>query len=249
MSNRKALVVRICLPRDTNGLLSTAATETLMTVAEVQTAKDTAATPVQISCYRVDGALRGGVPRPRFKLSNGKVGIRSKRNPVVRSAAQETRRACWRPLEFTALWSQRRLHRNSKHTCGQWYSQAWLFQNAGLEHFSSPDHQYNIAGLIDAARRGSWDIVGISDINSSHSEVAMIAVEEYLFITFGKLAFLLSPAMSRRWRDGGAQLCSTSWKCGSFQVCTKSSLGNMCSQPQPGLLFRGGLCAHGAQSF
>ena len=74
------------------------ATETLMTVAEVQTAKDTAATLVQTSCYWVDGALLGGVPRM--------LGIRSKRNPVVCSAAQETRRVRWRLLEFTALWSQ-----------------------------------------------------------------------------------------------------------------------------------------------
>ena len=36
----------------------------------------------------------------------------------------------------------------------------------------------------------------------------MIAVQEYNIITFGKVAFLFSPAMSRRWRDGGAQLCS-----------------------------------------
>ena len=89
-------------PHGTEGFLSTVAIETLVTVVVVRTANDTAATPAQCSCYRVDGALRGGVPRPGFKLSKGKVGIRSTRNSVVRSAAPETRRARWRPLELSS---------------------------------------------------------------------------------------------------------------------------------------------------
>ena len=50
----------------TKGFLLTAAPKTSMTVPVVQTAKDTAATPVQSSCYWVDGTFRGGVPRPRL---------------------------------------------------------------------------------------------------------------------------------------------------------------------------------------
>ena len=65
---------------------------------------------------------------------------------------------------------------------------SFCFLNMQGLNFSNPDHQYKIAGLVDAARRASWDIVGISDINTSHSEVVMIAVERYLCVTFGKVA-------------------------------------------------------------
>ena len=57
-----------------------------------------------------------------------------------------------------------------------------------------------VAGLIEAARNGKWQLSVISD----DEHVCYYAIEEFLFVVWGKVAILMSPEISRCWRDHGA---------------------------------------------
>ena len=62
-----------------------------------------------------------------------------------------------------------------------------------------------VAGLIEAARKGKWQLAAISDVaGGSDKHVCCYAIEEFLFVVWGKVAILMSPELSQCWRDHGA---------------------------------------------
>ena len=51
-----------------------------------------------------------------------------------------------------------------------------------------------VAGLIEAARKGKWQLAAISDVAGGNDEhVCYYAIEEFLFVVWGKVAILMSP--------------------------------------------------------
>ena len=65
-------------------------------------------------------------------------------------------------------------------------------------NFLSIHARDKVAGLIDAARKGKWQLAAISE------HVCYYAIEEFLFVVWGRVAILMSPETSRCWRDNGA---------------------------------------------
>ena len=72
-------------------------------------------------------------------------------------------------------------------------------------NFLSTHARDKVAGLIEAARKGKWQSAAISDVaGGSDEHVCYYAIEEFLFVTWGRVAILMSLETSRCWRDNGA---------------------------------------------
>ena len=68
---------------------------------------------MSVQYARVDGVLRGGAPPPVRRDARGQREQQRRAKPVVRTAS-DRRQPVLRPLEFTKLWSSRRMYRASK---------------------------------------------------------------------------------------------------------------------------------------
>ena len=73
-------------------------------------------------------------------------------------------------------------------------------------NFLSIHARDKVAGLIEAARKkGRWQLAAITDVaGGSDEHVCYYANEEFLFVTWGRVAILMNPETSRCWRDNGA---------------------------------------------
>ena len=104
-----------------------------------------------------------------------------------------------------------------------------LLQNASSLNLATlnvqgldPWNTHKAAELVSLARQHEWDVLALSDLHTCAGEMeiwennsrtarrvqrdvsqAIVAMEEFIFVTGQRSGFLLSPAVAEAWRDNG----------------------------------------------
>ena len=156
-------------------------------------ANSTGAKEVMLVQYaRVDGVLRGGARQCEQQR---------RAKPAVRTASVEGQPSVLRPLEFTKLCSCRRMYRSSK------LSKTLRIAIVNMQgmNFLSIHTRDNVAGLIEAARKGKGQLAAISDVAGGNDEhVCYHVIEEFFFVVWGRVVILMSPETPLRNECGTA---------------------------------------------
>ena len=146
---------------------------------------------------RVNGVLRGGAPPLVRRDAHGQCEQQRLTKPAARTAPVESQPPVLRPLEFTKLWSYIRMFRVSKLSQITKALKIAAVNMHGM-NFLSLHARDKVAGLIEAARKGSWQLAAILDVaGGSDEHVCCYAIEKFLFVTWD-VAML-----ARQWRRYG----------------------------------------------